>query len=73
MLIQATEFELQGRAQRAVVDGSPSDATIFVSLAAEQFTPASDTVEARVNSTGDGVGTYIITVHVAYVWATLSS
>lgn len=58
ILIQADAFQLQGRAQRAIVDNSTSDATIFVALAAKQISPASDTVEVRINSAGNDVGTY---------------
>jgi len=49
-------FALQGRAQRAVVDGVESDATVMTSLVAKQFTPSSSKVEFRIDSTGSDIG-----------------
>ena len=58
VLIKASSFELQGRTGRLDVGGSPSDATVFISVAGQQSSPSSDKVEMKINSAGSGVGMY---------------
>ena len=58
VLIRATEFELQGRTERPMIDGSLSYATVFVSVVGQQKSPSSDVIEIKINSAGTGVGWY---------------
>ena len=52
-LIYSTSFKCQSRTGRITTNGTLSDATVFVSVAAKQISPESDIVEMRLNSNSD--------------------
>ena len=60
VMMDSTEFELQGRTSRVVINNVIKNATKFTSLVARQKVPPSTTVELRTGASDTKLGTKII-------------